>query len=72
VKGLDDFTIQFSEEAKAMMEADPECAEAVRDGLARLRQALCDVDAEDPEAVAEAMEKLGAVRVDVPPGGTQQ
>lgn len=55
-----------------MMEADPECAEAVRDGLARLRQALCDVDAEDPEAVAEAMEKLGAVRVDVPPGGTQQ
>jgi hypothetical protein len=62
-KGMDDFTVEYSDQAKARME-DPECAEAVRETMAELRQALCEVDMEDADAVAAVMEQFGATRVD--------
>ena len=62
-KGIDDFNVVFSDQAQSMM-VDPECSEAIRDALAQLRQALSDVDPDDPEAVAAVMWNLGAVPVD--------
>lgn len=62
-KGIDDFTVEFSDQARKRME-DPECGEAVRDQLAQLRAALSEIDSDDPEAIAAAMEAFGATRID--------
>lgn len=62
-KGIDDFRFEFSDDARRKME-DPRCAEAVRDSLARLRQALCEIDSDDPEAIAAAMQAFGAIPID--------
>jgi predicted secreted Zn-dependent protease len=62
-KGMDDFKIEYSDQVLTAMN-DPKCAEAVRDFMARLRQAMSDVDDDDPHAVAEVLRAFGAVHGD--------
>jgi hypothetical protein len=63
MKGIDDFKVVLSDQAKSALE-DSGGAEAIRDMIARLRQALAQVDPSDPEAVAAAMREFGAVPAD--------
>lgn len=63
-KGMDDFKVEFADQALTAMN-DPGCAEAIRDFMARLRQAMADVDTSDPVAVVAAMMAFGCTPVDV-------
>lgn len=62
-KGIDDFKVVFSDQTEGAMK-NPKIAEAVRDVLATIRQALCDVDTKDMAAVDEAMRGIGATEHD--------
>ena len=62
-KGIDHFKVVVSDQAAGAMK-DPDFAEAIRETLARIRHALCDVDTNDHAAIDAAMEEFGATRVD--------
>lgn len=63
IKG-EDYKIVLGDNVKERMESDPAAAEAVRNVIADLRQALDGIDENDPDALIEAMRKAGGTPID--------
>lgn len=60
----EDWTIQYTEQAKRQMAADPEAAEFVRDTTSRIRQAIADFQEGRYLTIDDALHAIGMTKTD--------
>lgn len=59
-----DWTVKYSDQAKAKMASDPDAAEFVRDVTSQIRQALHDFELGKYGSVDEALSSIGMQKAD--------